>query len=132
MAKIKVFISYDYDNDKHYKNLLSAWDENDDFDFSFYDLSVDVSVNSDDAAAIKRVISSRINNSTYFLCLVGEETHESEWVAWEIEKAYDLDKNIVAVKIDKENTTPDALYGIGASWAYSFTLASISNALDQV
>jgi hypothetical protein len=27
MAKKKVFISYDYDNDKHYKNLLLAWDK---------------------------------------------------------------------------------------------------------
>lgn len=40
MAKIGVFISFDYDNDKHYKNLLVAWDKNDLFDFNFYDGSV--------------------------------------------------------------------------------------------
>jgi len=50
MAKKKVFISYDYDHDKHYKNLLLAWDKNSEFDFSFYDTSVDVSVDSTDAA----------------------------------------------------------------------------------
>jgi len=49
MAKKKIFISYDYDNDKHYKNLLVAWDKNNLFDFSFYDASVDVSVDSEDA-----------------------------------------------------------------------------------
>lgn len=97
MAKKKIFISYDYDNDKHYKNLLLAWDKNNEFDFSFYDTSVDVSVDSTDATAISRVISARINNSTYFLCIVGKHTHKSDWVAWEISKAVELKKKIVAV-----------------------------------
>ena len=42
MAKKTIFISYDYDNDKQWKNLLVAWDKNDDFAFTFYDASVDV------------------------------------------------------------------------------------------
>ena len=37
MAKPTVFISYDYDHDRHYKNLLLAWDKNKEFDFTFYD-----------------------------------------------------------------------------------------------
>lgn len=131
MANKKVFISFDYDNDKHYKNLLVAWDANKDFDFSFYDVSVNVAVNSDDAAAIKRVISDRINNATHFLCLVGEKTEKSRWVAWEIEKAVALKKKMIAVKIAKDNTTPSGLYGVGATWALSFTFASIKKALDD-
>jgi len=130
MAK-SVFISYDYDNDKHYKNLLVAWDKNAQFDFSFYDASVDVSVNSDDAAAIKRAISAKINSATHFLCIVGEETYKSGWVAWEIDKAVELNKKIVAVKTSKDNTTPDELYGVGASWALSFAFDSIKKALDE-
>jgi len=131
MAKKKVFISYDYDNDKHYKNLLVAWDANDEFDFSFYDQSVDVSVDSDDAAVIRRVISARINASTYFLCIVGKRTHKSDWVAWEIDKAVELKKKIVAVKTAKENETPPGLYGVGATWALSFTFDSIKNAIAR-
>ncbi len=131
MAKKTVFISYDYDNDKHYKNLLVAWDANKEFDFSFYDASVDVSVDSDDAAAIKRVISARINNATHFLCIVGEKTHKSEWVAWEIGKAVELKKKMVAVKTEKDNTTLTELYGVGAAWALAFTFASIKKALDD-
>ncbi len=131
MAKKKVFVSYDYDNDKSYKNLLLAWDANKKFDFSMYDHSVDVSVNSTNAAAIKRVISSRIGQSTYFLCIVGKTTHKSSWVAWEIAKAVELKKKIVAVKIDSSNTSPAGLLGIGASWAMSFTYESISNAIDK-
>ncbi len=131
MAKKKVFISYDYDNDKHYKNLLLAWDANKEFDFSLYDQSVDVSVDSTDAAAIKRVISARINNSTYFLCIVGKHTHKSGWVAWEIKKAVELKKKIVAVKTAKDNESPSEILGVGAEWALSFTFESIKNAIDR-
>lgn len=131
MAKKKVFISYDYDNDKHYKNLLLAWDANKEFDFSFYDQSVDVSVDSTYAAAIKGVISARINNSTYFLCIVGKQTHKSIWIAWEIGKAVELKKKIVAVKTARDNHTPVGLYGVGAKWAMSFSFDSIKTAIDE-
>lgn len=130
MAK-RIFISYDYDNDKHYKNLLLAWDANSDFDFSFYDESVDISVNSDDAAAIKRVISARINGADYFLCIIGKKTHESEWVDWEINKAVALKKKLVAVKIYDEYTSPPAILGVGAQWAMSYTFESIKTAVDS-
>lgn len=130
MAK-KIFISYDYDNDKHYKNMLKAWDANGAFDFSFDDQSADVSINSTDAAAIKRAISAKINNATYFLCIVGEKTYNSSWVKWEIEKAVQLNKRIVAVKTSSTNTTPNALFGVGAKWAMSFTEASIISAIND-
>ena len=130
MAKKKIFISYDYENDGYWKNLLVAWDANSLFDFSFSDTSVAVSVDSTNAAAIKRAISARINNATYFLCIVGKKTHKSGWVKWEIEKAVDLKKKLVAVKTDSENTSPDALFGVGASWAMSFTFDSITKAIS--
>ena len=69
-------MSYHYHSDKHYKNLLKAWDANGTFDFNFHDHSADVSINSTNATAIKRAISAKINNATYFLCLVGEKTHK--------------------------------------------------------
>lgn len=130
MAK-NVFISYDYDNDKHYKNLLLAWDAHKEFDFGFTDHSADVSIDSDDAAAIKRAISAKINNATIFLCLVGKHTHKSTWVKWEITKAVDLKKKIVVVKTESTNTTPDGLLGIGAKWAMSFTFESIKTAINS-
>ncbi len=130
MAK-KIFISYDYDNDKHYKNLLKAWDANGTFDFNFDDHSADISINSTDAAAIKRAISAKINNATYFLCIVGTKTHNSSWVKWEIEKAIELNKKIVAVKTSSANTTPNALLGVGAKWAMSFTESGIVSAISE-
>jgi len=129
VAKKKVFISYDYDNDRHYKNLLLAWDANSEFDFSLSDQSADVSVDSTDAVVIKRAISAKINNATYFLCIVGKETRLSDWVTWEIEKAAELKKSIVAVKTNSTNTSPSAILGIGASWAKSFAFDSIKTAI---
>jgi len=129
---IDLFISYDYDNDKHYKNLLLAWDANEMFDFEFYDRSIDVSVNSEDATYIKKVIKGRINDCTHFLCIVGKHTHESDWVEWEIETAVALGKKIVVVKIDNSYDSPPAIFGAGASWARSFAFDSIMNAVDAV
>lgn len=131
MAKKKIFISYDYDNDKHYKNMLLAWDKNSEFDFGFSDQSADVSIQSTDAAAIKRAISAKINAADYFLCLVGTNTSKSSWVSWEIDKAKELNKNLVAVKISSGNTTPSGLLGAGASWAMSFTFDAIKNAIED-
>jgi len=130
MAKKKIFISYDYDNDRHYKNLLLAWDANKEFDFGFTDQSADVSIDSTDAAAIKRAISAKINDATYFLCIVGKKTSTSKWVAWEISKAVELKKKIVAVKTNSQNTTPSGLLNVGAKWAISFTFDAIKKAVD--
>jgi len=131
MATKKVFVSYDYVNDKHYKNLLLAWDANRDFDFYLNDQSVDVSVDSTDAAAIKRAISSKISESTYFLCLIGKKTSKSQWVTWEINKAVELKNKIVAVKIESTNESPSAIVGVGATWAMSFRFDSIKKAIED-
>ena len=129
MAKNRVFISYDYTNDKNYKNRLLAWDKNEDLDFSFYDMSGEVSADSSDAAAIKRDISARISDCSHLLCLVGKYTHKSRWVDWEIKTAVELKKKIVAVQLEKNTTTPNALYGVGTSWALSFSFDVIKKAL---
>lgn len=129
MAKKRIFISFDYD-DKNYRNLLTAWDSHDDFDFEFYDGSLRVAVDSEDAPYIRSVIKPKILASSHFLCIVGENTHKSDWVAWEIEKAVEAKKKLIGVKIEKAFSTPTNLFGVGATWALSFTFASIKAAVD--
>ena len=131
MAKKKIFISYDYDNDRNYKNLLVAWDANKEFDFGFSDQSADVSIESTDAVAIKRAISAKINDATIFLCLVGKHSYKSKWIEWEISKAIELKKKIVAVKIEPSNTAPAGLLNIGAKWALTFTFDAIKKAIES-
>lgn len=130
----KVFISYDYDEDRRHKNLLHAWAENDSDHFKgieFEDASTDVSINSEDPAAIKRAISRRLKTCDKIIVLIGKKTHKSSWCEWEIDKADELGLPFVAVKIESSNTTPSNLYGKGAKWANSFTKKSIEKAISS-
>ena len=132
MDKNRVFISYDYDNDKTSKDQLLGWDADKEFDFSSYDQSLDISVDSHDAAAIKRDISARIGDSSHFLCIVGKQTHLSGWAAWETGKAVELKKKLVAVKIDSIYNSPTAMQRVGASWSTMFNFDSIKKAIAAV
>ncbi|HFD33023.1 MAG TPA: hypothetical protein ENJ28_10025 [Gammaproteobacteria bacterium] len=126
-----IFISYRYVADGKYKNLLKAWSKNSIFKLDFDDYSTDVSINSNNKSVVRRVVSSKIKKSDVFMCIVGESTHKSSWVEWEINKAVELGKSIVAVKTKKKNKTPAALKNNGVSWAMSFKEKSIMNAINE-
>jgi Thoeris protein ThsB, TIR-like domain len=130
MAKNKVFISYDYDNDKASKDRLLGWDANNEFDFSSYDQSFGVAVDSPEAVAIKQDLAARISNSTHFLCIVGKETYRNGWAAWEVQKAVELKKEVVAAKTDSIYNSPRALQSAGASWSTMFNFDSIKKAME--
>lgn len=140
MAKKKVFVSFDYENDKHYKFLLEAWDANPDFDFYFSDLSSQ-EINSWDIPTIKSALTRRINQATYTLVIVGKyantqhkdykEIGYKNWLNFEIARSKANKNKLVAIKIDKEYTSPDELLNSGASWAMSFTKDAIVKALNN-
>ena len=131
MANKRVFISFDYDNDRHYKNLLLAWNENDDFDFNFYDGSLTAAINSTNATYVKSKIRPLIEKATHLLCVIGENCAYNEWIAWEIETAAECGNKLVGVKIDKSCQSPEALKNNGATWALSFNFEAIKKALDE-
>lgn len=129
----KIFVSYRADDEGTlHKNLLVAWSRNDRFfpEIKFHDISIGTSINSVNANYIKSVIKDRIKESDIVLCLVGKNTGNSDWVNWEIETAYQLNKKIVAVKIERYYDTPSALFEKGASWALDFSKNSILRALS--
>lgn len=131
MAKKTVFISFDYDNDAHYKNLLLAWDKHNDFDFGFYDGSLRDAIDSTNAAYIKSKIKPKILAAGRLLCIVGEKTSKSKWIDWEIDVAKDNSKKLIGVKTAKDNVSPSGLIGAGAKWALSFNFEAIKKALDE-
>jgi len=140
MAKKKVFVSFDYENDKHYKFLLQAWDANPKFDFLFSDLSSN-EINSWSVDRIKAALTRRINQATYTLVIVGKEANKRHkdwkeigyrnWLNYEIAKSKENGNKLVAVKIDKSYESPKELLGAGASWAMSFSQVAIIKALDN-
>jgi hypothetical protein len=140
MAKKKVFVSFDYENDKHYKFLLQAWDANPKFDFLFSDLS-SAEIKSKSVAVVKQALSAKINQATYTLVIVGKEANRRHpdyleigyrnWLNYEVAKSKDHANKLVGVKIDRTYDSPEELLGAGASWAFSFTQDAIIKALED-
>jgi MTH538 TIR-like domain (DUF1863) len=130
MPKKIIFVSFDYDNDAHYKYLLLAWDKNQDFDFTFYDGSLREAINSTNAAYIKTKIKPKILAASRLLC-IGAKTSESAWIDWEIQIAVENKKRLIGVKIEKANASPVGLLTAGATWALSFNFDAIKKAIDE-
>ena len=51
-------------------------------------------------------------------------------MAWEIRKAVELKKNLVAAKTDSTDNSPTALQRVGASWRAMFNFDSIKQAMN--
>lgn len=141
MARKKVCISFDYENDKHYRYLLSAWDANTDFEFTFNDKTPG-EIKSDDYSRLKAVLTQKINSASLVLVIVGKYANAKDansdkigdrnWQVWEIKKAKELEKKLVAVKIDRTYESPSELLNCGALWAMSFSQEAILKALEEV
>lgn len=140
MAKKKVFVSFDYENDKHYKFLLQAWDANPEFDFFFSDYS-SAEINSNSVSVVKQALSRKINEANYTLVIIGAEANKQHsdhkeigyknWLNYEVAKSKEHGNKLAGIKIDKAYTSPEELLGAGASFAMSFTQAAIIKALNE-
>ena len=139
-GKKRVFVSFDYENDRHYKFLLDAWDANKNMDFTFNDCSSD-EIHTNSVSVVKAGLTRRINNTEYTLVIIGKDANKlhndhseigyKNWINFEIAKSKDNGNKIVAVKIDKSYESPDELKNSGASWAMSFTQDAIIKALNE-
>lgn len=136
--KKKVCISFDYSEDARYRHLLKAWNENPNFDFEISDNTPD-EINTNDYSRVKGVLTTKIRESDCLLVVVGKksctrhyrsaEINAVNWQIWEINKAKELGKKIVAVKINNTYASPNELLSSGVSWSHSFTKDGIINAL---
>ncbi|QAU49673.1 TIR domain-containing protein [Bradyrhizobium guangzhouense] len=131
MAKKVIFISFDYDNDAHYKNLLLAWDKNKEFDFELYNGSLKDAINSTNATYIKSKIKPLIAKASHLLCIVGKQSASSDWITWEIQTAVDAKKKLIGVKVEKAYDSPKPLINNGATWALSFNFDAIKKAVES-
>ncbi len=140
MAKKKVFVSFDWENDRHYKSLLKAWDANDKFDFVFADHSSG-EIASSDISRVKAGLTRKINLATHTLVIVGEEANKRHkdylqigarnWINFEIQQSKLAGNKLIGVKLDRLNESPEELLGSNASWAMSFTDVAVTKALND-
>lgn len=131
-AKKRIFISFVYNDDKNYFNLLHAWSENEGFDLEFYSESVRDAFDSENADYIKRQIREKIKRASVTLCLCSEDTHTSRWVNWEIKESIESGNNLIAVKTSgKVKYIPSAFKGQEYIWVNEFKYAKIKDAIDR-
>jgi hypothetical protein len=140
VALKKIFVSFDFENDRRYKYLLEAWDANPDFDFVFSDVTPS-EINSNDIGRIKTGLTTKIILATHTLVVVGKEANKvhrdyrlighRNWINFEVYQSRLYNKKFVAVKLSPYYENPEELVRTNVSWALSFTENSIIRAVNQ-
>lgn len=139
-AKKRIFISFDYDHDRHYRYLLDALKENSKNEIDYEDVTPD-EIQSFSVPTIKAGLLARIKKSTHALVIVGSyangyhakaaEIGERNWQWWEIVNSKKEGKGLIAVKIAKDNDPPTPLMNANAKWALSFNVDAIVKAIKE-
>jgi len=141
MAKKKVCVSFDYENDRNYYNLLEAWNSNKNIDFSINDCTPS-EIKTESVSKVKQVLSTKIGEANYMIAIIGkysdtkhsdkDEIGHKNWQAYEIAKNTEKGNGLVVVKVNSTYSAPDEAYGVGAKWVNSFNLKDILAALNEL
>ena len=139
-GKKRIFISFDYDHDRHYRYLLDALKENSKYEIEYEDVTPD-EIQSYDVPTIKAGLLAKVKKSSHALVIVGShansyhgkylEIGERNWQWWEIVKSKEEGKGLIAVKIAKDNEPPTPLLNANAKWALSFNVDAIVKAIKE-
>ena len=128
-----VFISYDHDDDKQVQGLKSLV-ANPNHPLDFHDHSLKEPVEDKNGNPIKlapsdarsepvrKEILKKFGKASRLVVLIGDNTHDSEWVAWEIEAFYSMKQKLsgdktwkrirgMRLKGSKDAEIPQALKG---------------------
>ncbi len=140
MAEKKVFVSFDYDNDRDYKYLLEAWDANPKFEFVFKDMTPS-EINTYSIARIKAGLTGKINDSDFTLVLVGQHANSlhkhsgligaQNWIHFEIHQSALSGNRIAVVRLKPYYEYPTALSGKGYAYIEGFTEDNVIVVLDK-
>lgn len=138
MGKPKIFVSFDFDEDRQYKYILNAWSANSAFEFTFDDRSPS-EIQTNSVSVVKNVLSRKINEATYVIVIVGQDANKihpdlreigyRNWQNYEIAKAKELGKELIAVQINSLYQYPEELRDANAKRVYSFSQDSIIKAI---
>lgn len=136
--KPKIFVSFDFENDRQYKYTLNMWNNNSAFEFTCDDRSPS-EIQTNSVAVVKNVLSRKINEATSVVVIVGKEANKlhpdwrsigyRNWQNYEIAKAKELGKKLIAVQLNSTYQYPEELIGANAIRVYSFNQADILKAV---
>lgn len=102
-----VFISFDVDEDKAQVRLMASQARDDRFPFRFRDYSVKEPFEE----KWKQGVREKLAQTSAVIVAIGEKTHESEAVDWEIREAHRQGKKVIGVRLykDKNHRVPKAM-----------------------
>lgn len=116
MTTRRVFISYEGSDRMKAKGFrLLRWNKN--VDVEFQDRHLLDPVDSTNDQYIRQCIRDEIHGTSTTVVLVGENTKDSDWVDYEIERSLKDGNGLVAIKVDdsiSDEDVPDKLKENGA------------------
>jgi len=134
MTKTPIFVSFDFENDRSYKYTLNMWAANTNIDFTFDDRSSG-EIQSSSVSVVKNVLSRKINEADAVLVIVGAEANKAHrdrleigyknWQNYEVAKAKNLGKRLIAVQLNSQYIYPEELVNANATRVHSFTQEAI-------
>jgi hypothetical protein len=134
----KLYVAFDGDEDMHWYNILKAWRDNENIDFSFHDAhDLNVARDSSLPESIKVQLRARMQNSKTVLLLVGERTkYIRGYIPWEISYARYLDLPIIVANLNDKRQydtirCPSSVEGGKGAVHISFEAKIIKHALDN-
>lgn len=117
MARQKVFVSFDFDNDLTIKMFLVNQSKLEDTPFDIWDSSVKEHMDGDWVAKVK----AKIRNVDIVCVLCGEKTRTAKGVAIELQIAKDIGKPYFLLKGYKERTCTKPTTATTADKMYDWT-----------
>ena len=131
-------MSYDFASVRHYKYSLDLGSVTCTFEVTCNDTSPS-EIQSWNIPTIKGVLSRKIKEATYVVVIVGAEANKlhkdrehigyRNWQNFEVAKAKELGKKLIAVQLNSLYEYPEELKYSGAKRIYSFNYADIVKAI---
>lgn len=141
MARPKVCVSFDYENDKYSRNAIRLWNTNKNIDFDIIDKTPN-EIDTYDIGRIKAGLTTKINESNILLVISGDyinTPHRNRnqigcinWQNWECKKALELNKKIILVKLNGSNLIPEELLGQTREDVVGLELDKVNRAISNI
>lgn len=141
MARPKVCVSFDYENDKNFRNTLRLWNGNENIDFDIIDNTPN-EINSYDVGRIKAVLTTKIDESDVLIVISGDyinTPHKDRnkigcinWQNWECKKALELNKKIILIKLRSTNQVPKELLGKPREEIVGLELEKVNKSINRL
>lgn len=127
----RIFIAHQHNDRQQVKGfILLRWNTN--VDFSFFDRSLVDPVKSNNEAYIRRCIRDQMHGTSVTVVLIGDKTHESRWVDWEIEESDDRGNGLLGIKLKGKSgaKAPSLLRTYGAE-VLTWQLGEFEDAIER-